>query len=123
VSKEKKPIFISGIPAITDSIKRIIDFKEMTFYGNQHEATRLLTWEIIDPPLSIRDNCTPEEDDTLEEIGKRITKIIKKNLKDSEEYNTYTIKFTHKDHNWRNSSITRYYWYQSNSIGINKMRY
>ncbi len=113
--KEKKPYFISNIEAVKNSIRKIIGYQEIKFNGSEQfvnkESNSLLQIEIIDPPILITFEDHPQEDTTLREIGKKIMLNIKGSLKDSNEYDTYTIKFTHKDHNWRNSSISRNYVY------------
>jgi hypothetical protein len=118
--KGKNPVFISDIKTVENKLRKVIDFQKIKFSGTVESlfdsTYSLLTVEIIDPPVSISYKTIPKEDSTLREIGKQITLTIKSNLKDPDEFEHYTIKFTHKDHNWRNSSTTRNYVYKLDDL-------
>jgi hypothetical protein len=113
LKKEERPVFLAKIN-IEDSLKKIVDFQEIKFFGSiqsfNNKTYTLLEVEIIDPPIPIIFNSNVE-DSVLKETGEKVMFVIKKNLKNPEEYTHYTMKFTYKDHNWRNSSTTKNFVY------------
>lgn len=118
--KEKPPVFSSNIDEIITKIKRIVDFREIKFVGSQQfvsdDSYGLLRVEIIDPPIPIKFETVSQEDSLLRQIGKQISLVVKTNLLIPEDYKLYNIRFIHKDHNWRNSSVTRNYVYESKDL-------
>jgi hypothetical protein len=116
--KPKPPLFTTKIEAVVSSIKKITPFENITFEGSENTYNKktfsAITVSIDNPPMSNNFPTPPDEDSLLRLIGKRIVLDIQKHLRDSAEYQYYSIDFIR--HYGKKTKLTRYYNYEINNL-------
>jgi hypothetical protein len=117
--KPKTPVFTSNISSIENSIRKITDFKEITFDGSEITYKKgpsgVMEIKIIDLPMSFRFPTPHDEDSVLRNLGKKIVVDIQHHLKDSAEYRYYSLVLI-RYLNLQGTKMTRYYAYDINDF-------
>src|SRR5438105_7285840 len=94
VIERKDPILNSDLSLISDSLNRIVVSKHVNLYGKEiitnGKSRSVFEIEIING------QNIPGDDNGIEVLGKSIALLLKKSLKDPNEYDSYKVIFTEK---------------------------
>jgi hypothetical protein len=117
--KPKPPVFTANISSIENSIRKITDFREITFDGSEIKYKKgpsgVLEIKIVDLPMSNSFPTPPDEDSLLRNLGKKIVIDIQHHLKDSAEYQYYSLVLI-RYLNLQGTKMIRYYAYDINDF-------
>jgi hypothetical protein len=91
VTKTKDPLFSLEVKAIQDDLSKIVTCKNINLNGKEVTTEGKATTEL---EISIINGKNIPDDNTqLRTLGKAIASVLKKSLKDQNEYNTYKVLF------------------------------
>jgi len=105
VSKTKDPTFNVEVKTIQSDLKKIVTCENINLSGKEITSDGKVNSEL---EISITNGKNiPTDDLELKALGKQIASDIKKSLKDSNEYNKYTVLFVTVT---TDSGVTKRHW-------------
>ena len=115
----KQPVFKSDVTQVDSLIMTLVKPEGIDLTGRETSTNGKSVTEMeID---IINGENIPGDGQQLRSLGNSIASVVKSNLKDQNEYNTYKVSFTKKEkENGITTSVSNYVVYKSEEVGVDK---